>query len=88
MLESLSILLERQGRSQVVPLAAGRGQGELGAASVRYHNLDAEYLGILTFWKRNRKTQADIPAQRPVSQNTTLYPKLLRILPFCARFHL
>ena len=60
---SLSILLEKQGRSQAAPLAAGRCQGELGAASVRYHNLYAECLGILTFWKRNWKNQADIPAQ-------------------------
>ena len=45
-------------RSQAAPLAAGDSQSELGAASVRYHSLCAECLGILTFWKRNRKTQA------------------------------
>ena len=82
MLESLSILLEKQGRSQAAPLAAGRSWGELGAASVRYHSLCAECLGILTFWKRNNKTQADIPAQRPISQNATLYPGMSAILVY------
>ena len=56
MLEALSILPEKQGRSQAALLAAGVSQGELGAASVRSHSVNAECLGILTFWNRNSET--------------------------------
>ena len=70
MLEALSILLKKQGRSQAAPLAAGGSQGEPGASVRPVSQLCAECLGILTFWNRNKKTQADVPAQRPVSQKT------------------
>ena len=38
------------GEAEAAPLAAGGSQGELGVASVRFHSLDAECLGLLAFW--------------------------------------
>ena len=42
--------------------SAGSGQG---GATVRSHSVTAGYLGLLTFWKRNRK-----PAPRPFLQRS------------------
>ena len=78
MLETLSILPEKQGRSQAALLAAGVSQGELGAASVRYHSFPAECLGILAFWNWNSETGKAPLAQgddvrRPNSHKCSIY---------------
>jgi len=65
MLEALSILPEKQGRSQAAPLAAGVSQGELGAASVRYHSFHAECLGLLTSLEQEQEDRTAPLIRRP-----------------------
>ena len=65
---SVRILLRQSMRVRQSALS----QGELGAASVRYHSVNAEYLGILTFWNRNKK-QGQLPTiRRPGGPKATL----------------
>ena len=51
------------GEAEAAPLAAGGSQGELGDATVRFHSLDAECLGLLAFWSgHSRRGRFSLPA--------------------------
>ena len=71
MLGALRILPEKTGgEAEAAPVAAGVSQGGQGAAPVRYHNQNAEYLGPLTFWIRNQKPG---PPPSPGVREATTY---------------
>jgi len=80
MLEALSFLLEKQGRSQAAPLAAGvkPGRTRCSVRPVPLHRCRMLRASYIPGTGTGRQGSAPYPAsERPHPQNATNYPKLL-----------